>query len=64
MQWEIIYEETGTRDTYKGAPGRLHIPEARDEREVLGTIRFLLAKKRPVRITIVQVSSNKPNQEH
>ena len=51
-QWEVIYEEPGTRETYQGIPGRLHTPTPRDDGEMLEAMKFLLERKRPVKFTI------------
>lgn len=51
-QWEVIFQEPGTRDTYKGEPGRLHIPTPRNDDELLKALKFILERHRPIRITI------------
>lgn len=59
MQWEIIYEEPGTRETYKGEPGRLYTPVPRSNEELLEALKFILARFRPVRITLIETEATK-----
>lgn len=52
--WEVIYQEAGTRETYKGEAGRLHVPVPRTNDELLEALKLILERKRPIRITIIQ----------
>lgn len=51
-QWEVIFQEPGTRETYKGELGRLHVPVPRNDDELLKALKFILERHRPIRITI------------